>query len=130
MLYETLLQPEILFWIVLTGFLTGIVFDVAKFICFLCENNKVVRFILDIVATFFACFVLFCVVLKLSYGEIRVWHILCFFASLLFERASIGKLVAKALGLCYNLCISILKWLANRFQICKRKGGKKENEKC
>lgn len=102
MLYETLAQPMILFFVVVVGFLCGIVFDVRKFLFNLCEKNRWAGLVLDFVATIFVGAIFFLLILKINYGEIRLWQILFFVASLVLERVTIGKLVAKWLSLCYN----------------------------
>lgn len=121
MLYETLAQPLILFYVLIFGFLSGVIFDFATFLHTLFGSNKVVRFILDFVATFLCFVVLFFVILTFAYGELRLWHILFFVASLLLERATIGKLVAKAISVCYNFFVKILRKIFAVFQKKKRK---------
>lgn len=103
MLYETLAQPMILFFVVVVGFLCGVVFDIRKFLAkYLCENNKWANLVLDFLATLVVGAIFFLLILKINYGEIRLWQILFFVASLMLERVSVGKLVAKGLSLCYN----------------------------
>ena len=102
MLYETLSQPQIFLWIILAGFAAGLLFDVAKFFHALCDFNKCVGHILDFVCTLAVCFVFFLLITFVSFGEFRVWQILCFLAAFFLERFGVGKFVAKGLDVCYN----------------------------
>lgn len=121
MLYETLAQPAILLYVLIAGFFSGIVFDCATFLFVLLDKNKVVRFILDFLATVIVAFILFMLILKISYGEIRLWHILFFSMALFLERATIGKLVAKGILLCYNFFVKILRKCLSKLQEFKQK---------
>ena len=40
--------------------------------------------------------------IKVAFGEIRLWQILCFAASFALQRATVGRLLAKGLAVCYN----------------------------
>jgi len=121
MLYETLAQPAILLYVLIVGFLSGIVFDCATFLFVVLDKNKVVRFILDFLATILAMFILFVLILKISYGELRLWHILFFSMALFLERATIGKLVAKGIMLCYNFVVKILRKCLSKLQNYRKK---------
>ena len=102
MLYETLMQGQILLWLLLSGFLCGFIFDLARFFHALCEYNKWIRHILDFFATLMASGVFFVVVLNVAFGVIRLWQILCFAASFALQRATVGRLLAKGFAVCYN----------------------------
>lgn len=128
MLYETIAQPIYLFWICLSGFASGIIFDFATFFYLLFEKNKIARFILDILATILVAFVFFILILNICYGEIRLWQILFFTMSFCLERATIGKLVAKAIYLCYNFIINILQRLGRLIDKIFSKKKKEHNE--
>ena len=101
-LYETLAQPSILLWVVTAGFMSGFIFDIANALWRASKSNKIIRFVLDFTATIVSAGVLFFVILKTAYGDWRLWQILFFTASLLLQRATIGKLLAKKLFMCYN----------------------------
>lgn len=102
-LYETLNQPHILFVIIVCGFFCGIFFDLANIISFLCNDNKITKNILLFLATTLCFFVLFFVNQKINYGQFRLYIFVFFFAFLIFERLTLGKLVAKTKMWCYNL---------------------------
>lgn len=109
MLYETLSQPLILLQILGVGFLSGVVFDLNTFFYILCDKNKIARFILDILSTLAVFVVFFLLILNIAYGEIRVYQIAVFVIALAVERLTIGKLVAKAIFVCYNFCGKVLR---------------------
>lgn len=101
MLYETLSQPQIVLFVVLFGFLSGIIFDLQKLFKKLIKN----RFF-DYFSSFFCVFltilIYFFVNLKLNYGEFRFYILLMFFLSLAFERLFIGNLLENLLRKWYN----------------------------
>ena len=101
MLYETLFQPQLLFWLCLAGTACGFLFDF-KILLMSFLKKKVFGHILDFVITLFIGGVLFLLILNLWYGEMRLWHILVFVASLLLQQASLSKLLAKTITVCYN----------------------------
>ncbi|MDD4815865.1 MAG: spore cortex biosynthesis protein YabQ [Clostridia bacterium] len=109
MLYETLLQPLILLQILGVGFLSGIVFDFNTFFYVLCDKNKIARLVLDIVSTLVVFVIFFLLILNISYGEIRFYQAIFFVLALWIERLTIGKLVAKAIFVCYNFCGKIMR---------------------
>lgn len=115
-LYETLGQPELLMILCLVGFASGIIFDFANFVYFLCDKNKFARIVLDVVASLVCFVIFFVVVLNLNYGDFRVWQILFFVASLLIQRAFMGKVLAKVFEICYNYFIKKLKKIFKFFQ--------------
>lgn len=101
MLYETLSQPQIVLFVVLFGFLSGIIFDLQK----LFKKSIKNRFF-DYFSSFFCVFLTilihFFVNLKLNYGEFRFYILLMFFLSLAFERLFIGNLLENLLRKWYN----------------------------
>ena len=101
MLYETLSQPQIVLFVVLFGFLSGIIFDLQK----LFKKSIKNRFF-DFFSSFFCVFltilIYFFVNLKLNYGEFRFYILLMFFLSLAFERLFIGNLLENLLRKWYN----------------------------
>ena len=101
MLYETLSQPQIVLFVVLFGFLSGIIFDLQK----LFKKSIKNRFF-DYFSSFFCVFltilIYFFVNLKINYGEFRFYILLMFFLSLAFERLFIGNLLENLLRKWYN----------------------------
>lgn len=109
MLYETLSQPLILLYVIVVGFLSGVVFDIATFLLTIFKQNKFLRHLLDFICTSVVCGIFFLLIFNLNYGEIRLWQVVCFVVSVVIERLSIGKLVAKGLLVCYTFFIKKLK---------------------
>ena len=97
-LYETLSQGTLLFVLLASGFACGFLFDFIK----LLTKNKIFQNILDFFAVIISFIVLFLLVLLFSYGQMRLWHILVFVASVALQRASCGHLLAKITSVCYN----------------------------
>ena len=101
MLFETLSQPQMVLFVVLFGFLSGIIFDLQK----LFKKSIKNRFF-DYLSSFFCVFltilIYFFVNLKLNYGEFRFYILLMFFLSLAFERLFIGNLLENLLRKWYN----------------------------
>ena len=122
MLYETLSQPLILLQILGVGFLSGVVFDLNTFFYILCDKNKIARFILDILSTLIVFIIFFLLILNIAYGEIRVYQIAVFVIALAVERLTIGKLVAKAIFVCYNFCRKVLRRAYKKFSNFRKKG--------
>ena len=101
-LYETISQPLIFLYIFLIGIGCGLVFDVRNYLTFLCNKNKIVGVILDVISGIvISLLFLFCV-LQLNYGQIRFYLILGFGLGIAVERFSFGKLIAKLSLRCYN----------------------------
>ena len=101
MLYETLLQPQILFYISLLGFACGFLFDVKNFLMIFLRK-KFFGHILDFVFTLLCAFLLMLLILDIWFGQVRLWHILAYASSLAIQRFTLGKLLAKKLEVCYN----------------------------
>jgi len=124
MLFETLYQPLIILQIIGTGFLCGLIFDVSNGFYCLCNKNKFLRIIFDIINVLMIFAVFFFLVLDISFGEIRAYQIIIFVLSVFLERISLGKLIAKFSKICYIK----LKNVANKWQdkISKIKRREKE----
>lgn len=126
MLYETLSQPLILFFLLLGGFCSGLVFDVANLIFYGIKTTpklkEFFRHILDFVCTIIVGIIFFVFVLKLCYGEIRFYQVLFFYLALFLERKLIGKYVAKMINLCYIK----LRKIGSFFKKCLQKFFKKD----
>lgn len=102
LLGETLMQPLIFLLLLLIGFLSGLFFDFGNYIVFLCNKNKVVRVVFDVLISLVCCFIFFLSILSLSYGELRFYHILGFLLGVFLERKTLGKIIAKVSKYCYN----------------------------
>ena len=94
MLGETLSQPLILLMLILFGFASGIIFDLKHF--------------LDFFAVIFVFIIFFLCIYRFNFGESRFYEFLVFFLFLAIERFSVGKLVEKLIGLCYNAFIKFV----------------------
>lgn len=125
-LFETLNQPYIFMWLILSGFLCGILFDIAYIISFLCNNNKIAKNILQAVATVLCFFVLFIINLKINYGQIRIYVFAVFFICLFIERITLGKIIAKTRDWCYNVFKKFTKLLIKGLTKVKRNGKQKQ----
>lgn len=101
MLYETLSQPQIFLFVVLFGFISGIIFDIFKIFKNRIKNRFFINF-LTFFNVFLVIFIYFFVNLKFNYGEFRFYILLSFFLSLFIERLFIGNLLGKFLEKCYN----------------------------
>jgi len=122
MLYETLSQPLILLQILGVGFISGVVFDLNTFFYVLCDKNKTARLILDIVSTLIVFVIFFFLILNIANGEIRFYQIVFFVLALAIERLTIGKLVAKAITVCYNFCGKVLRKTYKKVSNFRKKG--------
>lgn len=119
-LFETLNQPYILMWLTLSGFLSGIFYDISDILTFLCNNNKIVKNIFSAIATILSFFVLYIVNLLVNYGQFRIYVFVVFFLFLLLEQITLGKVIAKTKDWCYNIFKKITK------VITKEKNGKRK----
>ena len=116
-LFETLSQLYIILWIILCGYGCGLFFDIAYMITFLCNNNKVVKNILEFVAVILSVMVLFLINQALLFGQFRLYVILFFMIFLILEQLTLGKIIAKTRNWCYH----IFKKVTQRLQkICKK----------
>ena len=101
MLYETLNQPQFFLFVVLFGFLSGIIFDLKKII----KNNiknKFFDYFLSFFCVFLVILIYFFVNLKLNYGEFRFYILITFCLALSIERIFIGNLLENLLRKWYN----------------------------
>ena len=119
MLYQTTTQPLLCLYLLLLGFASGLIFDVSNYIIFLCKNNKVTKIIFDFLATTIICTILFGFIFLYDYGQMRVYHFLIFFAFLILQRITLGKLIAKFIQVCYNCFTKLFKFVGDK--LCKRK---------
>lgn len=122
MLYETLSQPQIFLFVVLFGFINGIIFDIFKIFKNCIKNRFFINF-LTFFNVFLVILIYFFVNLKFNYGEFRFYILLSFFLSLFIERLFIGNLLGKFLEKCYNKVSKGLKGIYEN-KIRKRKNRK------
>lgn len=108
-LFETQSQPVIFLLILLVGFVSGFVFDISKYIVFLCNKNKVVQAVLDVVSLSAIAVVYFLSQLFLNYGQFRFYLLMCFVAAILFQRVTVGKIIAKVCLKCYNALAAVIR---------------------
>ena len=122
-LYETLNQPTILLYLILFGFLSGLLFDLAHIISFLCNKNKIITNILLFFATVVSFFILYVINSKINYGQFRLYIYIVFFLFVFLERISLGKSIAKTQSWCYNTFEKVVR-LIKKFDYGKRKNKK------
>ena len=125
-LFETANQPLVLFCCILSGFLSGLIFDLGGLLCFLCKKNKIVQIICDLFSTLLCFFVAFCICYKLNFGQFRLYIPLIFFTFVYLERITLGKLVAKAYLKCYNVFEKTTQKILKVIQKNKKNGTTKE----
>lgn len=116
-LYETLMQGTMLLVLIVGGFLCGFLFDAVKLVS---KNKQVIKNILGFFVSIVSYLVLFLIVLSFGFGQMRLWHILVFVASVALQRASCGLLLAKFLAVCYNFFHKKIK-KGNKIEITPRK---------
>lgn len=126
MLFETSNQPQIFLLLVIAGFFCGFVYDMSTYIIFLCKKNKVVQIIFDFIASIAVFAIFYACVLFWDYGEMRFFHFFAFFSSLVFQRYTLGKFIAKLFDKCYNLFIKLFENIVKGAQ--KLKWKKKHNK--
>ena len=83
MLYETLIQPKLLFIFVFLGIFCGFLFDFSKIIKYFFANKKTPSKIITLLTTLFSLFLLFFHNLKFNYGSIRLFPFFVFLVSLI-----------------------------------------------
>ena len=123
-LFETLSQPIIILYVALSGFLSGLLFDIAYIITFLCNQNKIVKNILEFFATIGSFIILFIVNQIFLYGQFRLYVLLFFIVFLILEQYTLGKLIAKTRNWCY---ITFRKITQRILKLCKRKRNSKQH---
>lgn len=95
LLYETLSQPLIFLIVLAIGFGCGFLFDGRNFVCFLCNKNKVVGIILDVLVGLGLGAILLFSALEFNYGELRLYLIFSFLFGIFLQRITIGRIIAK-----------------------------------
>ena len=109
MLYPTLLQPLVILMVFFTGLFSGVVFNLSKVLAFLSGSDKVSKGIFDFIATISSFAVLYFVNLKFNYGQFRLYVLVVFVLSLIFEQFLSQVLWTKAISKCYNKLVWKLK---------------------
>lgn len=112
MLFETLKQSYIFLGVVYFGILAGILKDIISFIQTLFNNKKLINFILDLIFSIGAIFLLITCLNVVNYGEFRFYLLISFIIGYVLERISIGFLVDFILKKLYNLTIKIVNKLS------------------
>lgn len=116
MLYPTLRQPLILLWMLIGGFVGGIIFDIFRCLTLLSGNDKYSRHIFDFLATASNFVLLFLINLHTNFGQFRFYVLLVFMFSFWAERI-ISKILWTKL---------LKKWYINITQ--RRNSGREEKE--
>ena len=102
MLYETLAQPQIIFAILGCSVAGSLLFDLANGLTYLCNNNKIVRQVFYFLAMASSLIGLFYTNLAVNFGRSRIYVLCIFFAILLLEQFTLGKLWTKLIKKWYN----------------------------
>ena len=113
LLFETLSQPLIFVITLAIGFASGLLVDARNYIHFLCNKNKIVGLVLDIIVSFLCFFIMLICVLSFNFGQLRFYFVIAFVCGLLFERFSLGLIIAKIALWCYNQFVRILRKITN-----------------
>ncbi len=125
MLYETLSQPQIFLFVVIFGFLSGILFDIKKILKKSIKNQFLEHFF-TFFCVFLVCLIFFFINLKLNYGEFRLYILFSFCLSLTIERLFIGNLLEKPLQKCYNKIAEKMKVYEDKI---KKRRFRRKNER-
>lgn len=113
MLYPTFNQPILILFVALSGFASGLIFDLANFFLFPLKKQKWLKEILYFFSVLIAFVCLYFINLEINYGEFRLFTLIEFVFFLLLERFTLGFLWTKALSKCYNWLTKLkgkIKW--------------------
>lgn len=102
MLYPTANQPLIIVVMFFTGFLSGIFFDIFRFLTYLSGGDKWSRNFFDFLSTIFSFAILFLANLWINYGQFRFYVVVIFFIGFFIERVISKILWTKLILKCYN----------------------------
>ena len=86
MLFPTLNQPLVLLFIFMAGLLSGLIFDFAKILTYICSKDKFSKHIFEFFATIFSFGLVFLLNLKFNLGQFRIYILAVFFASFALEK--------------------------------------------
>ena len=126
-LYETLSEPLIFLLMLAFGFVCGILYDINKYIAFLCNNNQIVQKVLDVISTCVAGFLFILALTILNYGEFRFYLLLSFLIGIFAERKTLGLVLAKFFSFCYNSFKNLIKRIFKTKDEINRKRKEKFN---
>lgn len=113
LLFETLSQPLAFLLTFSVGFGSGFLVDLQNYILFLCNKNKIVGVVLDVIVSVLCSIVFLICVLSFNFGEFRFYLSIAFVCGLLLQRFSLGLIIAKIALWCYNLFKNILRKIYN-----------------
>lgn len=85
MLYETLSQPLIALYLLLSGLGSGLFFDAGNLV-YSIFPKKWFRIFLDIICMLLTGLVFFLVILYVNYGELRLYQVIIFALAVILER--------------------------------------------
>ncbi len=109
LLFETLSQPLVFILTLAVGFGCGFLVDAKNYVHFLCNKNKIVGLILDVFVSFLCSIIFLICVLSFNFGEFRFYLVVAFVCGLLFQRFSLGLIIAKIALWCYNQFRNLLR---------------------
>ena len=107
-LYESVSQPLNFLLIFLIGICSGLIFDLSRYLTFLCNKNGVMEKIFDFVSVILCGTVFFFTCLTINFGEFRFYLFLGYVLGILLERFTFGIFIAKIASACYNKLREIL----------------------
>ena len=102
MLYETLNQLNIFFYIFIIGFCSGLLFLIRDILLFLFPKKAFWRIFFDFLIVFCLFLALFAGILLLNYGEFRFYLLTGFVFGLAVFNLFLSKPLAKFGLFCYN----------------------------
>lgn len=120
MLNATSNQLLIFLFLALGGLVSGILFDLSNLISFLCNKNKIVKYVTDFFATVISFLIYVTINIHFNYGQHRLWTILSFFGLEIIERFTLGKILAKCFPWCYDNYIKLITKLSKLFKRRKK----------
>lgn len=120
LLYETLSQPIIFIIIFSIGLGSGLIFDLRRYISFICLKNKIIDILLDILATIIVGVIFLLANLYFNYGEFRFYVLFSFLLGFVIQRVTLGTIVAKCSFLCYNIIIKLITKTYDKFKKKKK----------
>ena len=129
MLFETLKQSYVFLGGLYFGLIIGIVYEILNYI-FKFSKKKFFLFFKDILfSILFTSLFIFCL-LKVNYGEFRLFVLLSYFVGFILERLSLGYLVDFLINKLYNFLKLVgSKLLKNKFiKRCLGKNERKESQ--
>lgn len=102
MLYDSLGQGVLIIVFLLSGFVSGFLFDAKHLFSKKLRTKHTFVCVFDFIATLLSCFVLFVTNLFSHYGIIRLFPILLFVSGIVLQRIISQKVFAFFFSKCYN----------------------------